>query len=238
MNDADSLEDLVSPARLAVFVAECGGDRERAVALYHWSAALAGALHVELGYFEIAFRNRLNDALTKAHGRLGARPRGAAWFDGPSWVRHHWWDHAAEAAINDARRRAQHHPPRSPQPDAVVAELGFGFWRYLVSARYEQSLWVPILDDAFDGIPGTTAAARREFADSRLRVLHRLRNRVAHHEPLIKPALLLGRHGTPLSYTLVEQVAMVVEVLSWIDPTASAWLAATLGSPTLLAARP
>lgn len=34
-----------------------------------------------------------------------ARPRGAAWFDGPSWVRHHWWDHAAQSAINDARRR-------------------------------------------------------------------------------------------------------------------------------------
>ena len=94
--------------------------------LYHWSATLAGALHVELGYFEIAFRNRLNDALTNAHGRLRTRPRGAAWFDGPSWVRHHWWDHVAQAAINDARRRAQHHPPRSPEPDAVVKGLGFG----------------------------------------------------------------------------------------------------------------
>jgi hypothetical protein len=219
-----------------VFVVECGGDRERAVALYHWSAALTGALHAELGYFEIAFRNRLNDALTSAHGRLRARPRGAAWFDGPHWVRHRWWDHAAQAAINDARRRAQHHPPRSPRPDAVVAELGFGFWRYLVSARYEQSLWVPILDDAFDSIPGRTPAARREFIDGRLRVLHRLRNRVAHHELLIKPAVLLGRHGTPLSFSLDEQVAMIGEVLASIEPTAASCLNNSAASATPLAA--
>lgn len=109
--------------------------------------------------------------------------------------------------------------------------------RPLVSARYEQSLWVPILDEAFVSIPGRTADARREFIESRLRVLHRLRNRVAHHEPFIKPAVLLGRHGTPLSYTLDDQVAMIAEVLAWIDPTASTWLAATAGSPTLLAAR-
>ena len=58
-----------------------------------------------------------------------------------------------------------------------------------------------------------------------------------HHEPLIKPAVLLGRHGTPLSYSLDEQVAMISEVLAWIDPAASAWLAATAGSTTLLSAR-
>jgi hypothetical protein len=55
---------------------------------------------------------------------------------------------------------------------------------------------------------------------------------------LFKPAVLLGRHGTPLSFSLDEQVAMIVEVLSWIDPTASAWLTVTAGSTTLVANHP
>lgn len=167
MNRAGDLERLVSAARFAPYVAECGGDRERAVDLYHWSARMAGAVHVDLGYFEISFRNRLNDALAVHHGRLHGRPVGSSWLDPPRWVRHHWWDQPAQSAIDDACRRAHHRPPYSPQPDAVVAELGFGFWRHLVTVRYEQSLWVPILDYAFIAIPGRTAAKRRETLDSR-----------------------------------------------------------------------
>jgi hypothetical protein len=116
----------------------------------------------------------------------------SSWFDPPRWVRHHWWDQPAQSAIDDAGRRADHRPAYSPQPDAVVAELGFGFWRHLVTVRYEQSFWVPILDCAFTAVPGRTAAKRRETLDSRMRILHRLRIRVAHHEPPFKPAVLLG----------------------------------------------
>ena len=159
MTDADRLEGLVSPARFAVFVhACCGGDRERAVALYHWDAELSGALHVDLGYVEIALRNRMHNALSEHHSRLRRRPAGTEWFDGPSWVRHHWFDRAGQTAIDDACRIARHWPPHASRPDAVVAALGFGFWRYLVTARYEQSFWVPILDHAFAAVPGRTAA--------------------------------------------------------------------------------
>jgi hypothetical protein len=238
VNGSDKLEQLISAARFAPYVAECGGDRERGVALYHWSARLAGAIHVDLGYFEIAFRNLLNDTLTEHHSRLPARHAGSSWFDPPRWVRHRWWDAPAQAAIDDACRRAHHGPPYSPRPDAVVAELGFGFWRYLVTVRYEQSLWVPILDHAFTGVPGRTAARRRATLDSRMRILHRLRNRVAHHEPLFKPAVLLGTGRTPLVYGIDQQAATVFEGLRWIDPVAADWIRTNSVTPPLLRDRP
>jgi len=65
-------------------------------------------------------------------------------------------------------------------PGKVVAELGFGFWRYLTSSAHEATLWTPVLHRAFP--PGTD---RARDVDRRIEKLHVLRNRVAHHEPLL-----------------------------------------------------
>jgi hypothetical protein len=56
----------------------------------------------------------------------------------------------------------------------------FGFWRYLSSAAHEKTLWVPALHRAFP--PGTNRATH---VDGPVGRLHDLRNRVAHHEPLL-----------------------------------------------------
>jgi hypothetical protein len=65
-------------------------------------------------------------------------------------------------------------------PGKVIAELPFGFWRYLSSAAHEKTLWVPCLHTAF---PERTD--RRDM-DRPIGRLHQLRNRVAHHEPLLR----------------------------------------------------
>jgi hypothetical protein len=58
----------------------------------------------------------------------------------------------------------------------VIAELTFGFWRYLSSAAHEVPLWRPYLHRA-----GTSRIA----VDAPVTRLHRPRNRAAHHEPLL-----------------------------------------------------
>ncbi|GAA2893141.1 hypothetical protein GCM10010472_59700 [Pseudonocardia halophobica] len=78
--------------------------------------------------------------------------------------------------MNDARRSTRAH---DVPPGKVIAELGFGFWRYLSSRRHHDDLWVPRLHTAFR--PGTD----RRAVDEPVRRLHELRNRVAHHEPLL-----------------------------------------------------
>jgi len=65
-------------------------------------------------------------------------------------------------------------------PGKVVAELSFGFWRFLLARRYTASLW-PALRPGFPYLP---SADRREL-EAPVTRLHQLRNRVAHHEPLI-----------------------------------------------------
>jgi hypothetical protein len=65
-------------------------------------------------------------------------------------------------------------------PGHVIANLSFGFWRYLSSSAHEISLWRPYLHHAF--LPGTS----RKFVDSRVGDLHYVRNRIAHHESLLR----------------------------------------------------
>src|SRR5699024_7998637 len=79
-------------------------------------------------------------------------------------------------------------------PGKVIAQLTFGFWRYLTSAAHEVTLWRPALHHAF---PTGTA---RPDVDARLGRLHSLRNRVAHHEPLDRKSTRLNSSHVSRSY--------------------------------------
>jgi hypothetical protein len=69
--------------------------------------------------------------------------------------------------------------PGAP-PGKVIAELTFGFWRYLSTTAHHHPLWIPYLHTAFR--PGTS----RQAVDGPVDRLHQLRNRIAHHEPLLR----------------------------------------------------
>ena len=65
-------------------------------------------------------------------------------------------------------------------PGRVISELSFGFWTALCSRPYSQSLWIPYLHRAFPTRDWDTGLL---FA--RLEAIRKLRNRVAHHEPIL-----------------------------------------------------
>ena len=105
-------------------------------------------------------------------------------------------------------------------PGKVIAELTFGFWRFLSSSAHEKSVWVPYLHQAFPA--GTD---RKRDVDSKVAALNRLRNRVAHHEPLI-------------TENLSREAAKVTALGGLIDPDLGEYLSATSAVPALLRERP
>ena len=144
--------------------------------LYEWNAELAAAVWRDVAHLEVAVRNAFDRCLDQH-------------LDGDHWIRRDRVlfdrtrgktgnaDTRSRRDVEVARRRAG---PDAP-PGKVVAELSFGFWRYLTSASYEKRLWLPALRHA---LPDGTDRAReveRPMSD-----LHQLRNRVAHHEPLLR----------------------------------------------------
>lgn len=185
-----------SPARIGTYERACGGDLAAAVALYRWNASAAAAFWEVLGHGEVILRNAMHDQLAAQHQRRGDA---GEWFDDPRRV-------LTPEALNDlrvARRRAG----IGATPGKVVAELSLGFWRYLLARRYSATLW-PAIVHAFPHRPRRGNAQRT--LESHVIDLHQLRNRIAHHEPLI---------NVPLAARLRSLEFM----LDCIDPRVRAW---------------
>ena len=192
------VEAWLSAPRFGVYLAAAGGDRERALALYEWNTVISAALLHDLAHLEVGLRNAYDAALS-------AGPFSPHWvFHGPRLFPP-TWKTARNGTRYDANQinrdqllqaidKAGAPGPAArpglftsaPPPGKVLAELNFGFWRYLSTSAHAHRLWVPSLHKAFQ--PGT---GRRDV-DEPMRRLHQLRNRVAHHEPLLT-ALLPAR---------------------------------------------
>jgi hypothetical protein len=199
-----TLERRLSAERLAPYRAAAAGDLSRAMRCYERNSELSAAFWAVLGDLEVVVRNAMDERL---------RAWSVAACGRPDWYRDRGkiFTAATTREITAARRRAG-------SADAAGRQLGF--WRYLLTSRYERTLWLPCLRDAFPGIRGV--GMRRDVHDA-LRDLHLLRNRIAHHEPI---------HNRPLA----ELHAVALTTAGWICPTTRGWIAARSRVPALLAA--
>lgn len=67
------------------------------------------------------------------------------------------------------------------KPGKVIAELSFGFWRFLLSSHYSATIW-PKVSPGFEGVPRHQRS--RSELEAAAKRINDLRNRVAHHEPV------------------------------------------------------
>ena len=140
----------------------------------------------------------LHDALTARHTRLG---RPGHWYDDPAGeLEQHARDDVARVKQRLGRARAP------LLPGKVVAELPFGFWRFLLARRYTATLW-PVLRGGFPHLGGSN----RRLLEEPVTRLHVLRNRVAHHEPL-------------LAEPIADRYQNLLTVVAAVEPQLSAWV--------------
>jgi hypothetical protein len=219
--------DWVSAARLDPYLRAAGHDRHRARRLYEWNARLAAAFLHDLAHLEVGLRNAYDGALRSAvlpgeqhwsetrtmASLFPTRPRGdartGARRDANAMTRR---------AVSQAVARARSAPGVVPLPGKVIAELPLGFWTFLSSDRHEKTIWVPYLQSVYP------AGTHREDVRDALDDLRRFRDRVAHHESVLRGAELHRRR-------LVAQVRR-------LSPEAAADLRARSEVGDLLARRP
>lgn len=194
-----TLRTRLTQERLASYDTVTTGSDAGSLALYEWNTSVSASFFASLQGCEVVLRNALHRELTRFHQ---VRRLPGHWYDDPQQV----LDERGVRDIAEARRRIS--AVRRPvTPGRMVSELSFGFWRYLLSSRYEQSLWTPALRHAF---PELRPQRRREIAD-RVARLHLLRNRLAHHEPVHRR-------------DLVADYADLLFMASAICPHAAAWI--------------
>jgi hypothetical protein len=99
--------------------------------------------------------------------------------------------------------------------DKAVAELTFGFWTYQFASKEFAAAGSTLLQI----LPGRPFGTNHTKVFKKLTSINRIRNRVAHHEPIC--------FGTPLSISTIyatQKYNQIMEVLNWIGVDSNAFL--------------
>jgi hypothetical protein len=199
----DALDDFIaglSAKRFERYLAWAKGDAQVARDLYLLNCRLCEALYTPLQMLEIVLRNRIHDVATEM--RLGDPSR--FWFDRPEFQRGYRQREKVASARQELTRENKTH-----SPDRIVAALNFGYWTSFLATEYE-TLWQQGLHKIAKR-PDGKGLRRKAFSATLLQIRF-LRNRIAHHEPVIY--WNLGRHH--------DEILKLTDYLSppiaqWVD---------------------
>jgi hypothetical protein len=173
------------------------GDLQKAMARYKENLEFSANLYQWLALAEVLLRNALVASIT---------PEGVHEENFDPFL-HIWQDLRQEERADyfKAAQRAMSKRKES-SPGRVIAELNLGFWKYLLAADYEHSLWIRNFRHAFVALERKD----RHVVYSAVERVNQLRNRVAHHERL-------------LAADLSQELGAMSQLIGWISPDALVW---------------
>ncbi|MEU4190320.1 hypothetical protein AB0E69_00325 [Kribbella sp. NPDC026611] len=219
----------LSAPRLTPYLVASHGNLRDALRLYDWNVEISGAFYESLHQFEVVLRNALDQELcawnaAQVNAATGA-PHSRDWLMDPS----HLLLRLTRDDISKARQRARSAVRRARQRGRehghsdVLAQLSFGTWRFLLpdSDPGRQLLWQQALAKAFPQL-SCTPADLVTHVDR----IHKLRNRIAHLEPLLDSAMVADRF------------ASMRTVAAAIDPIAEGWIVSRQRITSLLRTKP
>lgn len=165
-------------ARVKCSVAPSDEDVAR---LHEWNAVLASTMMASLQIFELSIRNHINAALTD-------HLHSPEWWGiktGNTWTVS---SHVNGGQINDVQNaiRVSGRRPKGVTSGGVISELSFGFWLALLTQAYDNpsgknTLWRDCLHKVFE----KSGKISRKDAYAQLASIVSLRNKCAHHEPVL-----------------------------------------------------
>ncbi|SFB57058.1 Abi-like protein [Rhizobium sp. NFR07] len=190
----EALEMALSLERFGRYLDWANGDRSRAIELYTLNTLISESLYTPLQMLEVALRNRIHVVMTEAVNE--------SWFHEPGLLLGEWQPEQLAKAIQDIEA-----DKKEPTPGRIVAALTFSFWTAMFGKDYE-TLWQTTLHK-IGRKPDGKGLRRKDFSGP-LAQIRSLRNRIAHHEPVIM-------------WNLPKRYESMVEMTGWLSPAAAAW---------------
>lgn len=197
------LAKFLTTERLTSYLIATKGDIPSAIRLYERNTRLSESLYGVLQGCEVAIRNSMHLVLTSGMGT-------------PEWYNKMNFGHREALMIGDAKLNVARFRKKAT-PGQIVSELTMGFWVRLLAPEYEKSLWVPHLHKAFPRY----RRPDRILIFARIDEIRRLRNRIAHHEPIFKK-------------DQAREYAKIIEAIEWICPVTAAWVDSTSTFPRFI----
>lgn len=188
MNHNDNTKNLlpvrgaISAPRLQTYENAVGKTLERgpeALELYMWNAKISGAMLTQLHICEVVVRNAVSEALSNVYG--------------PEWPWNTTFVHSLPTARStnysqklDLLRTRE----RFNTTGKVIPELKFVFWQKMFTKRNDVRIWEPHLKAVFPNMDDIKPVADLRISIyDHLEQIRRLRNRIAHHEPIFMRSL-------------------------------------------------
>lgn len=169
-------ESIFSSSRTGRYLHACNGDTRLAMTIYRRNLKLSQEMFTVISCFEIALRNSIDRHYKSNFGDSwmidSVSPGGI--FDNSKC-------RLTQTNILDAARSLG----SSFTHNKLVAELGFGFWRYMFSNNQFKAGGQTLLR-IFPNKPISTSVNQynANFVFVELAKINDLRNRIAHHEPV------------------------------------------------------
>lgn len=194
-NNDEKITNLIkglSQERLTKYARLIPNNLNGQIELYKWNNKLSETFYIPIQGLEIITRNYFHQVLTE---------------QSHSWWTHVNFVHPQKNFIAQAIETLKE-DNKSITSDNVVASLSFGFWTGLLSAKYENNLWRSCLYYSFKNIsrPLLRKDVHREF-----NLIRMLRNRIAHHEPILRP-------------DLANHYFRILRMINWFCKDTAAWI--------------
>lgn len=191
----DRLELAFSSERLAVYKRLASDDREKTILLYVCNTAISEALYSPIQGIEVLTRNAFNKCFTAGFG--------ANWYDNPQMKLGINLQQMVNKAKEHIFKQNKH-----IHSNTLVPELSLGFWVGLLGRHFETHLWRQHLYSIFSNAPKPLL---RNTTHEKFTAIQKLRNRIAHHEPILQRNLIADHES-------------ILEISRWICPTTAQWI--------------
>lgn len=210
MKYGDFVSIMTSP-RMNRYLTACSGNSRKAMTLYRKNLQLSQEMFTIISCFEIALRNAIDAKCVTTLGNDWLKNGVAA---GGIFDAHNC--RFTKQNITEALGKLpvySHHK--------LVAELGFGFWRFMF-AQHQYNATGRVLLGIFPSKPRSTATLQynHTYIFNQLAKLNDIRNRIAHHEPI---CFLQGQPIKDTTYTR-QHYNLTLQLFQWMQINEAALL--------------
>lgn len=215
-NPEQAIKDALSAPRLGTYEAATTGTPQlsSALALYAWNAQVSASMLAPLHFCEVTIRNAVADAIAAEHG-----------------VRWPWDADFLRSLPNPTSGYNPRTDLKSARngkltPGKVIPELKFVFWQTMFTARFDGRLWTKHFRTVLPHVVSSMSVAQaRGLIYKELEQLRKLRNRIAHHEPIFKR-------------NLADDFQKVHDLIAFRCPFTAAWMQQNQQAQALIATKP
>lgn len=169
----------------------------KALSLYEWNANLSSNFLFPLHIYEVTLRNAISDAITSRYGK--------------DWPTNSVFQNSLTYKNRKGLLTAMGKKYRGL--GKLLPELKLSWWEEMLTSRHDGRIWNNYIQATFPNAENLKASQIRASLKDACFTIRKLRNRIAHHEPIFNQASLLE------VYPLIEKTVgyRCIDTKNWLN---------------------